>query len=386
MSDVLGSAWRACAKTLTLLALLAGCALGVPGATGQPEVADQRLLIVLTAPPAEPLIEASRALGYGLRDVTPLGELDDILVSLEIPEGRTIPEAIAEIEAEVPGVTAGANHVYRLQALEPDATGRNYAGPLIGWPAGGCRALRRVGMIDAGIAPDHRGIESGAIVEARFVPGAKPPAGNHGALMADLLTGAGKLTGTRLYSANVVDPDRSGGDASDVVSMLRAVDWLAAEGVDLVNVSLAGPYNKLLNRAMSRAAADGMVIVAAAGNLGPRAAPQYPAAFPFTVAVTAVDRDLSVYDRAVRGDHIDIAAPGVDILVQSGGRLRVVTGTSAAAPFVTAAIAADPRLRRADTGTVRNRLAGDARDLGQDGTDPVFGHGLLRAPEGCRAG
>ena len=58
-----------------------------------------------------------------------------------------------------------------------------------------------------------------------------------------------------------------------------------------------------------------MVIVAAAGNDGLAAPPRYPAAFDFAIAVTAVDAELDAYDRAPRGEHIDFAAPGVDVFV-----------------------------------------------------------------------
>ena len=204
--------------------------------------------------------------------------------------------------------------------------------------------------------------------------------------MADLLIGPGRLRDATLFSAKVIDPALEGGDATGVVAILRAVDWLRAQNVDIVNVSLAGPRNKLLNRGLGHAAANEMILVAAAGNEGPSAPPLYPAAFPFVLAVTAVDRQLEVYTRAVRGEQIDLAAPGVDILLEDEGRLRVLSGTSAAAPFVTAAIAADRGLGDLDVAAVRRRLAAQALDLGAAGSDPVFGAGLIVAPENCRAG
>ena len=105
------------------------------------------------------------------------------------------------------------------------------------------------------------------------------------------------------------------------------------------------------------------------------------------LAVTAVDRRAQVYRRAGRGEHIDIAAPGVDVWTAasiSGARPR--TGTSFAAPFVTAAAAlmvqAEPELTPAQ---LRERLRLSTRDLGAEGPDAVFGHGLLVPPQGCAA-
>jgi len=350
------------------------------------ELVDDRELIVLTALPSEPVIEQAVARGYVLTAVHPLPELDDDLLVFRIPPGRTIPEAIDEIEAASPGVTAGAHHLYRLQPVGGAVADRFYANALIGWPPEGCRAFRSVGMIDAGVPPTHAGLADGRIVQQRFSDEDGSLATDHGTLMADLLIGPGRLSGTTLHSANVIVPSLDGGDATGVVAILRAADWLRAQDVDLVNVSLAGPRNKLLNRGLGRAADDGMVFVAAAGNEGPSSPPRYPAAFPFVLAVTAVDQELDVYDRAVQGEQIDVAAPGVDILLKDEGRLRILSGTSAAAPFVTAAIAADPELSNLGVGDVRRLLSADALDLGTAGRDPVFGAGLIATPEQCRRG
>jgi subtilisin family serine protease len=327
------------------------------------------------------LIAQARLLGYVLMRIDNLGRLQETLIDLRIPADRSIPQAIDEIEALEPGVTAGANHAYTLQAQPPDLA---YANAMIGWPTAGCAAHRRIGLIDAGVAQHHPALRSGTIIQAQMHLSDGVPRTRHGTLMADLLIGEGRLTGTTLYSANAVDPRQAAGDLAGVDAILRSVDWLAGSDVDLINISLAGPFNKLLNRGLGRASSDGIIFVAAAGNLGPTAPPQYPAAFPFVLAVTAVDRALSVYPRAVQGAHIDVAAPGVDILVRSGGRLRVTSGTSVAAPFVTAIIAADRDLRSARSREqVIARLAASAKDIGAVGKDSTFGIGMVQLPSSC---
>lgn len=348
-----------------------------------PDIVNDRELIVLTVPPAAPLIKTAQQLGYQLRGVHPLPDLNDVLISLRIPEGRSIPQAIAEIERAMPGVTAGAHHLYHLQTASK-GDGDTFPNRLIGWPDDGCPTVRKLGMIDAAVPPGHPGLADGRIVQAYFTGETTGAARGHGARMADLLIGPGRLRETRLYSASVIDPSLKGGDATGVVAILQAVDWLGSQGVDLVNMSLAGPKNKLLNRGLGRAARNGMIIVAAAGNDGPGAPPRFPAAFSFVLAVTAVDADLNVYRRAVQGGHIDLAAPGVDIVLQEQGRPRIISGTSAAAPYVTASIAADPKLRGRGVDAVREALSGSVKDLGQPGKDPVFGAGLVQAPEACR--
>ena len=129
-----------------------------------------------------------------------------------------------------------------------------------------------------------------------------------------------------------------------------------------------------------------MVIVAAVGNDGPAAPPRYPAAFDFVIAVTAVDAELAAYARAPRGGYVDFSAPGVDVFVPLGGGGRYMTGTSIAAPFVTAMIASSPEAASlGSVAAVRGSLAREAVDLGAAGSDDTFGAGLARAPESCRA-
>ena len=106
-------------------------------------------------------------------------------------------------------------------------------------------------------------------------------------------------------------------------------------------MSLAGPKDAFLGKTVREMSAEGVVFVAAAGNGGPAAAPSFPAAYDEVIAVTAVDRRLKSYVYATRGSHIDLAAPGVEIWAAlPGGREGTLTGTSFAAPYVTAVIAA----------------------------------------------
>ena len=130
---------------------------------------------------------------------------------------------------------------------------------------------------------------------------------------------------------------------------------------------------------------DGILLIAAAGNYGPQAAPAFPAAYDAVLAVTAVDRRGQVYRRANRGQYIDLAAPGVNVWTAASIRgARTKTGTSYAAPFVTAAAALlwsrDPSLSSAQ---LRNLLRSNARDLGPEGQDAIFGASLITPPPGC---
>src|SRR5690606_9061060 len=124
-------------------------------------------------------------------------------------------------------------------------------------------------------------------------------------------------------------------------SLAEALDRLVILGVRVINLSFSGPENLILHEMILRAAEAGIALVAAAGNGGAGAPAAYPAAWPEVIAVTAVDTQHRPYRQANRGDYINFAAPGVNLWAAasiSGGRLK--SGTSYAAPFVTAALAA----------------------------------------------
>ncbi len=103
------------------------------------------------------------------------------------------------------------------------------------------------------------------------------------------------------------------------------------------------------------------------------------------LAVTAVDARGRVYRNAQRGPHLDLAAPGVNLLAATSIRgARGKSGTSYAVPFVTAAaallVSQSPDL---GASAIAAQLKAQARDLGAEGPDAIFGTGLLDASGLC---
>ena len=109
------------------------------------------------------------------------------------------------------------------------------------------------------------------------------------------------------------------------------------------------------------------MIVAAVGNDGPAAPPQYPASYAGVVAVTGVDAKGKALTEAGRARHLDFAAPGADLAAALPGRgYSSVRGTSFAAPLAAARLAA--------TGSPA-RLAAEAQPgKGKVGRGIVCGH------------
>ncbi len=240
----------------------------------------------------------------------------------------------------------------------------------------------RIGMIDSSVDVTHPALSHAHIESRSFTrEGAQMPS-FHGTAIASIIVANGAdfvgiAPNSEVYAAAVFEQDPERGEIASTVSLVRALDWLISSGVDVVNISLAGPPNRLLEAALQRAAEHNVMILAAAGNGGPVAQPMYPAAYSTVVAVTAVDDAGRVFRLANRGDYLDISAPGVRMRhARSGGGYAASSGTSFAVPFASTAVA---RLRQLQPGSdVLTTLYRAAEDLGPPGRDSIYGYGLLR--------
>jgi hypothetical protein len=345
-------------------------------------------------------VAALGAQGFAVDERVLVELLGGELVRLVAPDGVSLEDARATVAALNAASAVDFNHYYRPEArpLE-NCEGMNCpATELIDWHFSApeddsCVVPARIGLIDTGINPDHDAFSAGSVtVLNRVGQNDEESDLKHGTAVAALLVGSkqertsGLLPGADLVAVDAFQT--AGADTrATAYDLVQAIDRVAREEISVLNLSLAGPANELLERTVAAIAENGVILVAAAGNNGPNAEPVYPAAYDDVIAVTAVDRNTRPYRRAGQGDHIDIAAPGVEIWTAasiSGARPK--TGTSFAAPFVTAAIALakaiDPTM---DAATIADHLEASADDLGDPGRDPVFGWGLLNTPALCRA-
>jgi subtilisin family serine protease len=303
------------------------------------------------------------------------------ITRLATPPGLSPAQAAALVRQTFPDTIADLSHLYR-PAAQP--TSVRYAQQLIGVNQVGCVVATRIGLVDTGIGA-HAAFRRAHLTQRTFVDLRTGGNLTHGTAVASLLVGElpgvePLVPGSRVYSANVF-AGVQGVLATDVTAIIEALDWMAAARVRVVNLSLIGPPNELLEAAAMGAAQKGMILVAAAGNDGPAAPPAYPAAYTTVIAVSAVDERARPYSNNNRGSYVEIAAPGVDIwAANADGGGAFWTGTSFAVPFVTAALS-----REVAAGTVsnindaRSYLGASARDLGARGRDPVYGYGLLQA-------
>jgi hypothetical protein len=292
-------------------------------------------------------------------------------------------------------VLVDVNALYRTQgqlSLPPP----DYPAKLIGWGhvPNDCGRGLRLGLLDTAVDMATPGLRGSHIVQRTFLPpGARTASTEHGGAIASILVGrrpggsTGLLPGAELAVANVFDADPDGTPVADVVALISGLDWLAGRGTSVINMSFAGETNLVAALALRRAMARHAIVVAAAGNDGPIAPPPFPAAEPGVIAVSAVDSHSRPYADGNRGDYVQFAAPGVRIWTPGPTATGSYhTGTSFAAPFVTAAVAA--RLAEgasADRDRLADSLAKTAIDLGEPGKDPVFGRGLIQSASPCSA-
>ena len=333
----------------------------------------------LLAQPSSPAArDALVAAGFKpLRDDA-LAGLDDALVVMKGPSGMSLADALAHAREIDPAGAYDFHHVYGSSGSVGTAASSapTYAGPPPHAPG---RPLQ-VGLIDSGVDVHHPAF-SQATVHAHGCTDGDHPA-PHGTAVASLMIGhadafRSALPQAQLYASDVYCDAPTGGS---VEAIARELAWMAQMHVAVVNISLVGPANQILQRLIARAVAQGMLIVAAVGNDGPAAPPLYPASWPGVVGVGAVDGKLRLLPEGARGPQVMFVAPGSDMAAAAVGARGFVPvrGTSFAAPLVAGLLAAGYQQAQPQGASVAvDRLANSAHDLPQPAPRDGIGRGLV---------
>jgi subtilisin family serine protease len=186
---------------------------------------------------------------------------------------------------------------------------------------------------------------------------------------------------------------------SDVVA---SIDWALSNDVDVISMSLCGSDSSTLKAACDKAYANGVVVVAAAGNTGDEQVHSvlYPAAYDSVIAVAAIESsNIWSLESSVTwayfssyGPEVELTAPGRYIYsTLPDSSYGYYSGTSMATPHVTGVVAlllntdvSGTNLDydndgKWDPAEVRARLQSTATDLGATGKDDYYGYGLVNA-------
>ncbi|MPZ41001.1 MAG: S8 family serine peptidase [Rhizobiales bacterium] len=313
------------------------------------------------------------------------------LYHFRLPPGRQVSQVVRSLESERVGI-ASPNYVYRIT----QDTASDTQGPPTGSPeqytveklnlnevhkvATGREVL--VAVIDSKIDGKHPDL-AGAIVDEYDAVGRTEQAHSHGTGMSGAIASHRKLLGiapgARILAVHAFSTTTRQTPEATTRQIIAGIEWAINKGARIINMSFAGPYDPMLQLAMRNAAAKGVILVAASGNVGPKSPPLYPAADPHVIAVTATDESDSLFAQAVRGPHLAVAAPGVDVMVPAPAEsYQLTTGTSVAAAHVSgvAALLLE-RHPAVDARTVLEVLTSTARNLNPKGRDDQYGWGLI---------
>jgi filamentous hemagglutinin family protein len=182
--------------------------------------------------------------------------------------------------------------------------------------------------------PDLRGV-----VVDRFDATKSPSKPHpHGTGMAGAIASHTRLLGVapgvRIIAIKTFDDTGSSAESTSY-QIVKGLDYAITKNARIINLSFAGPRDPMMERTLKAAHDKGIILIAAAGNAGPKSPPLYPGADPSVIAVSATDYDDKPFAMANRGKYIAVAAPGVDVMVPApNSGYQLTTGTSVAAAHV----------------------------------------------------
>ena len=287
------------------------------------------------------------------------------------PPGASITELVTVVPE---GSAIVPNDVYASAAAEvspapSETTPDPYASLQYGLAISGVREARglstgegvTIALLDSAPEVGHRDLSAANVIPVGQ-EGESPEVGVHGTLMAGVINAiedngfgiAGLAPGATLVSIPICRPTGAAGGQCTIYDLLRGLDQAWDAEASIVNLSLSGPPNILLERGVARLEELGAVVVAAAGNEGTDER-RYPAAYPSVIGVGAVDKAGTLFSGSNRGPWVELVAPGVDVLsTVPGDSFAFGNGTSLAAAHVSGLLAVlttiteDPRLARGE--------------------------------------
>lgn len=237
-----------------------------------------------------------------------------------------------------------------------------------------------VAVLDTGVA-EHEDLPR-LLPGKSFTDGTDPDPNGHGTHVAGIISAAmgngigisGLAPAAHILPVQVLDAEGSGAHADIAAGII----WATDNGADIINLSLGGEESSdVLSVAVQYAASKGVILVAAAGNSGAGSnSPMYPAAYDSVLAVAATGPDGTATMFSNSGTYVDIAAPGFAVLSTVPRGYSYMSGTSQAAPFVSAAAALLLSAGRSPS-EVADVLATTSRDVLPPGHDPYTGSGML---------
>ena len=308
-----------------------------------------------------------------------LALLDRWLVTIQVPK---IYNTLAKLKAMLPAHMQDnieRNHVFLTQTHQAQTSENTLITSASDEVTPHCKRPSRIGMLDSAIETSHPLLASLEIDEQVFIDPSLPRSLSHGTAVAGVLQ-YHLAAQSQLINAAVFYARNQVSQGASVYDLVSGLDWLAKQQVSVINMSLTGPHNEVLARAISALAKKGVTMVAAVGNAGPAALPLYPAAYLEVIGVSAVDTNGDIYRWANQGQQVDVSALGVGVnTARINANIGPESGTSIASPVIAGWLAqwrsCQPKIHSPVT-DIPPVLKRQLQDKGEPGWDPVFGEGV----------
>ncbi len=346
---------------------------------------DPNELVLLSQSMSSAKEQAKKMTGYNLRlrSRKNLKYLNMVLTVFKKTDKEAIEVKLARIKADIKNIPLALNYFYYPLSRETERQSvfeQIHYKPRVIKPEKNnqCGKNKRIGMLDGPIVIQHPALKQQKILQKNHLKNSQQSASSqHATAIASILVGtssipefAGVIPEAQLFNAQIMFKNKNDKATTNSALFISGLNWLLGQQVQVINISLGGQYNPLIEKVIQILIKKNLILIASAGNEGSNSSSVYPAAQKDVIAVIAVDL-LNQRDQASNtGDYIDMAAPGVELWVANakgkGGRYE--TGTSYASPWVAAALLIDNDI---------NKLFTEAYDLGARGKDKEYGWGLL---------
>jgi hypothetical protein len=194
--------------------------------------------------------------GYLFDSITELPGLGMLLADVAAPSSFDITEARQGV-IDVVGTgraEVDLNHIYAAGKLSESDSEGIQPRSAIEVPTDTDLMALKIGMIDSQVDASHASLSSSSIQSRSFVSGGVDVPRFHGTAVASIIAAndehyTGLAPHADLYAAGVFEVDPQQGEIASTLSLIRALDWLLSSDVEVVNISLAGPANRLLESA-----------------------------------------------------------------------------------------------------------------------------------------
>jgi hypothetical protein len=195
-----------------------------------------------------------------------------------------------------------------------------------------------------------------------------------GAETNNLIGIAGVAPNIKILNLRAFDPDGFG-EEDDVTS---AILYAVSRGVKVINMSFGDySFSYVLRDVIRYAYSQNVVLVASSGNSN-SSAPHYPSGYSEVISVGNSTKEDYVASGSNYGSTLDLVAPGTSILTTlRKGTYGDFNGTSAAAPFVSAASSLILSLGNFSNDEVKQIIKSTTDDINEVGWDMRSGAGRL---------